>query len=84
MAPIFRVSTNPDSKDADRDFRVVRPAGSDFRLEVKEFKRVKPATAESARLTLKRKSDATGAQQTLYSSVMSDRTAEIAIKHGVS
>ena len=80
----FQVSTNPDCKDADRDFRVVQPAGSDFRLEVKEFKRITPATAESACLTLKRKSDATGAQPILYASVVSDRTAEIAIKHGVS
>ena len=80
----FQVSTNPDCKDADRDFRVVQPAGSDFRLEVKEFKRITPATAESACLTLKRNSDATGAQPILYASVVSDRTAEIAIKHGVS
>ncbi len=80
----FQVSMDAGAKDSDRDLRVVGPAGSDFHLAVKEFKRITPATAESACLTLKRNSDATGAQPILYASVVSDRTAEIAIKHGVS
>lgn len=80
----FRVSRDPSSKDLDCDFRVVGPKGSDFRLAVKEFKRITPATAESACTALKRNNDATGALPVLFASVVSDRTAEIAIKQGVS
>jgi hypothetical protein len=80
----FHVSTHPYLKDQAHDFRVVGPSGSDFQIEVKEFKRITPVTAESACLTLKRICDATGSQPVLYASVVSDRTAEIAIKHGVS
>lgn len=80
----FHVSIDPNRKDQECDFRVVGPNGFDFHLAVKEFKRITPATAESACLTLKRNSNATGALPILFASVVSDRTAEIAIKHSVS
>jgi len=74
----------PGDKDADSDFRVIGPAGAEFGLEVKEYKRITPATAESACMTLKRRGEATGSQPVLFASVVSDRTADIATKHGVS
>ena len=61
----FHVSTTPDRKNEVRDFWVVGPTGSDFQLAVKEFKRITPAIAESACLTLKRDCDAAGAAGTL-------------------
>ncbi len=80
----FCVSTKTHGINLGCNFRVVGPVGPDFELFVKEFKRITPATAEAACLTLKQTSDAAGAQPVLYASVVSDRTAEIAIKHGVS
>lgn len=80
----FQVAMVPGEKDADSDFRVIGPPGADFRLEVKEYKRITPATAESACMTLKRQGEATGSQPVLFASVVSDRTADIATKHGVS
>ena len=74
----------PLQKDAEHNFRVVKPDGSEFQVDVKEFKRITPATAESACLTLKQRSEATGAQPTIYAAVVSDRTSEIATRHGVS
>ncbi len=74
----------PHRKDAEYDFRVVKPDGSEFEVDVKEFKRITPATAESACMTLKRHSEATGAQPMIYAAIVSDRTSEIAARHGVS
>lgn len=74
----------PHRNDAEHDFRVVKPDGSEFEVDVKEFKRITPATAESACLTLKQRSESAGAQPILYAAVVSDRTSQIAAKHGVS
>ena len=74
----------PPRKGAKPDFRVVRPDGSDFHLEVKEFKRITPATAEYACLTLRKHSETTGAQPIIYAAMVSDRTSAIATRHGVS
>jgi len=65
-------------------FQILRPNGQAIPLEVKEFKRITPATAESACLTLKKRSEATGAQALIYAAIVSDRTSEIATKHGIS
>lgn len=51
----FQISV-PHRNDSDHDYRVVRPDGSDFNLDVRDFKRITPATAESACLTLRRHS----------------------------
>lgn len=80
----FQVSTTSDGNAAGSDFRVIGPTGPGFELAVKEFKRITPAIAESACLTLKRACDEVGAQPVLYASVVSDRTSELATKHGVS
>ncbi len=80
----FEVTIVPSEKDADRDFRVIGAAGADFGLDVKEYKRITPSTAESACMTLKRHAESTGSQPVLFASVVSDRTADIATKHGVS
>ena len=80
----FEVSKVLNVSDASGDVRVIGPAGLDFRLAVKEYKRITPATAESACLALKRNGEATDSPPVLFASVVSDRTAEIATKHGVS
>ena len=80
----FQVLLVPGGGDPNGDVRVIGPAGADFRLAVNEYKRITPATAESACLTLKRHGEATGSQPVLFASVVSDRTADIATKHGVS
>ncbi len=74
----------PNRKDATHDFRVVKPDSSEFQIDVKEFKRITPAIAESACLTLKQRSESTGAQPIIYAAIVSDRTSEIAARHGVS
>lgn len=71
-------------QSAPPSFQILRPDGLAFPLEVKEFKRITPATAESACLTLKRRSEARGAQPLIYAAIVSDRTSEIAKRHGVS
>lgn len=80
----FHVSSVSPGSEAEGDVRVAGPDGLDFRIEIKEYKRITPATAESACITLKRLAQATGSQPVLFASVVSDRTAEIATKHGVS
>lgn len=80
----FQVSLVPGERDPEGDVRVVGPSGADFRLEVKDYKRITPATAESACLMLSRQGEATGSQPVLFASIVSDRTSEIATKHGVS
>lgn len=81
---VFQVSMAPCGGGEKGDVRVIGPDGLDFWLEVKEYKRITPATAESACMTLKRHGEATGSQPVLFASVVSDRTADIATKHGVS
>jgi hypothetical protein len=80
----FHVLLAPGGSDPEGDVRVVGPAGADFRLEVKEYKRITPATAESACLMLNRQGQASGSQPVLFASMVSDRTSEIATKYGVS
>jgi hypothetical protein len=80
----FQVIEIARTEDAGSGFHVIGPSGAGFRLEVKEYKRITPATAESVCLTLKRNGEATGSQPVLFASVVSDRTAEIALKHSVS
>jgi len=80
----FQVLLAPGGSDPEGDVRVVGPAGADFRLEVKEYKRITPATAESACLMLNRQGQASGSQPVLFASMVSDRTSEIATKYGVS
>ena len=80
----FQVLLLPRGSDPEGDVRVVGPAGTDFRLEVKEYKRITPATAESACLMLNRQAQALGSQPLIFASMVSDRTSEIATKHGVS
>jgi len=80
----FQVLQRSGGGDPNGDLRVTGPTGLDFRLKVKEYKRITPATAESACLVLKRHAEATDSQPVLFASVVSDRTAEIATKHGVS
>lgn len=69
---------------AEPDFRVQRPDGSELLVNVKEFKRFTPAIAESACLMLKRQCETTGAQPIIFAALVSDRTSEIATRHGVS
>jgi len=80
----FQVSSVASGSGVQGGVRVAGPYGLDFSIEVKEFKRITPASAESACLTVKRQAEATGSQPVLFASVVSDRTAEIATKHGVS
>ncbi|MDP1561178.1 MAG: type IV toxin-antitoxin system AbiEi family antitoxin [Pirellulaceae bacterium] len=80
----FQVSMLSGESDPYRHVRVLGPSGADFRLEVKEYKRITPATAESACLALNRQGKATGAQPVLFASIVSDRTSEIATEYGVS
>lgn len=80
----FQVLLVPGGRDPEGDVRVVGPFGADFRLEVKEYKRITPATAESACLMLNRHAQALGSQPVIFASMISDRTSEIAAKHGVS
>jgi hypothetical protein len=80
----FQVLLVPGGRDPNGDVRVIGPAGLDFRLEVKEYKRITPATAESACLALNRQGEVAGSQPVLFASMVSDRTADIATKHGVS
>ena len=80
----FQVLLVPGGGDPNGAVRVIGPTGLDFRLEVKEHKRITPATAESACLTLKRLAEAAGSQPVLFGSLVSDRTSEIATRHGVS
>jgi len=80
----FQVSKTTIGKDQTSDLRVIAPDSSEFRLQVKEYKRITPATAESACLALKRSGEASHAEPILFAAVISDRTAEIALKYGVS
>ena len=80
----FQVFLVPGQRDPSSEVRVIGPAGADFRLEVKGYKRITPAIAESACLTLSQQAEATGSQPVLFASMVSDRTSEIATKHGVS
>ncbi len=80
----FQVMTVPGGRDPNGDVHVIGPAGADFRLDVKEYKRITPATAESACLTLNRQGQASGSQPVIFASMVSDRTSEIVTKHGVS
>ena len=80
----FQVLLVPGGRDPEDDVRVIVPTGADFRLEVKEYKRITPATAESACLMLNRQAEGTGSQPIIFASMVSDRTSEIATKHGVS
>ncbi|MCY2974548.1 MAG: type IV toxin-antitoxin system AbiEi family antitoxin [Planctomycetota bacterium] len=80
----FQVLPVPRGSDPEGDVRVSGPAGLDFRLELKEYKRITPATAESACLTLRQQAHPAGSQPVLFAPVVSDRTSEIATKHGVS
>ena len=80
----FQVFKTTGGKDPASDFRVIAPDGSEFRLHVKEYKRITPATAESACLALKRSGEVSGSEPVLFAAVVSDRTAETALKYGVS
>ena len=80
----FQILMVADGRDAGGDFRVIGPGGIDFRLVVKEYKRITPATAESICMTLKRYGEATAMQPVLFASVVSERTADIATRHEVS
>lgn len=80
----FQVLLVPGGRDPGGDVRVVGPNGVDFRLKVKEYKRITPAIAESACLTLNRQGQASGSPPVLFASIVSDRTSEIATKYGVS
>lgn len=80
----FQVIRRTRTSDSGSDFQLIGPAGSSFRLEVKEYKRITPATAESACIALKRNSQTVDSQPVLFAPVVSDRTAEIAQRHNVS
>lgn len=80
----FQVMLVPGGRDPNRTLRVIGPSGKDFRLEVREYKRITPASAESALLTLSRQGHDTDSQPVLFAPVVSDRTSDIATKHGVS
>jgi hypothetical protein len=81
---LFQVSKTTGGKDHTSGFRVIAPDSSEFRLEVKEYKRITPSTAESACLALMRSGEENGHEPVLFAAVVSDRTAEIALKYGVS
>ncbi len=81
---LFQVSKTTGGTDHTSDFRVIAPDSSEFRLQVKGYKRITPSTAESACLALKRSGEENGHEPVLFAAVVSDRTAEIALKYGVS
>lgn len=77
---VIQRSLNSDCSD----YQVALRDGRSLLIEMKAYKRITPASAESACLMLRRRSDESGVEPVLYAAVVSKRTAEIAKEHRVS